>query len=79
MCAGIRSPMKVNTIRKPIKDRQFQNLHFGEEQNIVVVNLHVYYKAYLHETLCNNQWNKSEGGIYQHSIYVKSKQLRKEH
>lgn len=28
MCAGIRSPMKVNTIRKLTKDRQFQNLHF---------------------------------------------------
>lgn len=28
VCAGIRSPVKVNTIIKATNDRQFQNLHF---------------------------------------------------
>lgn len=28
ICAGIRSPTKVNTISEATNDRQFQNLHF---------------------------------------------------
>lgn len=36
VCAGIRSPMKVNTIRRATNDRQFQNLHFQKKKMNVV-------------------------------------------